>query len=122
MRALGGSGSMSRIPVYFASLAQRYGGIAHWKLGAHFYFVDDPAYIEEAFVFRERDYMRGRGIQRLKRILGDGLLSSEEPLHLRQRRLMAPAFHRDRIDGYGHQMVAAGGPATCSTSTPRWHR
>lgn len=30
---------------------------------------------------------------------GDGLFSSEEPLHLRQRRMMQPIFHTRRMDG-----------------------
>jgi cytochrome P450 len=40
-------------------------------------------------------------MQRARFVLGDGLLTSEEPLHLRQRRLTQPAFHRDRIAAYG---------------------
>lgn len=32
--------------------------------------------------------------------LGDGLLSSSEPKHIRHRRLMQPAFHRDNITSY----------------------
>src|SRR5207302_6887374 len=35
----------------------------------------------------------------------EGLLTSEGAHHLRQRRLMQPAFHRDRIAGYGDVMV-----------------
>jgi cytochrome P450 len=34
-------------------------------------------------------------------VLGEGLLTSEAPLHLRQRRLAQPAFHRQRIASYG---------------------
>ena len=44
---------------------------------------------------------RGIVMQRARFVLGDGLLTSEEPLHLRQRRLTQPAFHRDRIAAYG---------------------
>src|SRR5947208_2182539 len=50
--------------------------------------------------------MKGRGLQSSKRLLGEGLLTSEGPAHLRQRRLMQPAFHRERIAGYGETMVA----------------
>jgi cytochrome P450 len=38
-------------------------------------------------------------------VLGDGLLTSEGELHLRQRRLVQPAFHRVRIAAYGEVMV-----------------
>ena len=40
-------------------------------------------------------------MQRARALLGDGLLTSEEPLHMRQRRMAAPAFHRERIAAYG---------------------
>jgi cytochrome P450 len=37
--------------------------------------------------------------------MGYGLLTSEEPLHLRQRRLIQPAFHRERMAAYADIMV-----------------
>ena len=44
--------------------------------------------------------------QRVDRILlGNGLLLSEGDFWLRQRRLAQPAFHRDRIQGYGRVMI-----------------
>jgi cytochrome P450 len=108
LRDTSGGRDLSALPVFFAHLARRYGGIAHWTLlGRHFFFLDDPDLIEEALVLRARDYKKGRAIERLKRLVGDGLLSSEEPLHLRQRRMIQPAFHKDRIAAYGRQMVAA---------------
>ena len=50
-------------------------------------------------------HLRGVVLRRARGILGDGLLTSEEPLHLRQRRLAQPAFHRTRIAGYGAEIV-----------------
>ena len=46
-------------------------------------------------------------MQRSKSVLGEGLLTSEEPLHMRQRRLAQPAFHRARIHGYGEVIAKA---------------
>ncbi len=51
-------------------------------------------------------FHKGRGLERAKRLLGEGLLTSEDPVHLRQRRMMQPAFHRDRIAGYADVMTA----------------
>ena len=51
-------------------------------------------------------FHKGRGLERAKRLLGEGLLTSEDPVHLRQRRMMQPAFHRDRIAGYAGVMTA----------------
>ncbi len=44
---------------------------------------------------------RGLVMQRARIILGEGMLTSEAPSHLRQRRLAQPAFHRQRIASYG---------------------
>jgi len=117
LRSLTGGGDLSAVPRYLASLSARYGPVAHWRMGRrHFFFLDDAALIEDALVTKARDYMKGRGIQRLKPLLGNGLLTSEQPLHLRQRRMMQPAFHKDRIAGYGARMVAL-----TQAHTARWH-
>jgi cytochrome P450 len=44
-------------------------------------------------------------LQRAKRLLGEGLLTSEGDFHRRQRRIAQPAFHRDRIASYAEKMV-----------------
>src|SRR5205807_6254933 len=47
----------------------------------------------------------GRGLERAKGMLGNGLLTSEGEFHHRQRRLAQPAFHRDRVARYAAIMV-----------------
>ena len=42
----------------------------------------------------------------MKVLLGEGLITSDDPIHIRQRRIAAPAFHRQRIAAYGDQIVA----------------
>jgi len=101
---------------FFERLA-KLGPLTTWRIGGRpFYFVNDPALVEEMLVTRGRDYIKSRGVQRLKRLLGNGLLSSEAPLHLRQRRMIQPAFHRERIAKYGVAMVAGARGASSA-----WH-
>ena len=50
--------------------------------------------------------MKGLALQRSKRLLGEGLLTSEGDFHRRQRRLSQPAFHRLRIASYADVMTA----------------
>jgi len=101
---------------FFERLA-KLGPLTTWRIGGRpFYFVNDPALVEEMLVTRGRDYIKSRGVQRLKRLLGNGLLSSEAPLHLRQRRMIQPAFHRERIAKYGAAMVAGARGASSA-----WH-
>ena len=82
--------------------------LAHIRvLGEHLYVLTHPDTIVKVMHSHGRDTMKGRGLQTAKAILGNGLLTSEGEVHLRQRRLVQPAFHRDRLHGYAQQMVAA---------------
>ena len=56
-------------------------------------------------VTHQRNFTKSRGLERAKKLLGEGLLTSEGAAHLRQRRLLQPAFHRDRIAAYAGVMV-----------------
>jgi cytochrome P450 len=92
--------------VFFADLARTYGDIVAYRLGGEqLFFVNDPQEIKNVLVTHDRNFTKGRGLQRSKRLLGEGLLTSEGATHLRQRRLMQPAFHRERIAAYGDTMV-----------------
>src|SRR5215210_8037749 len=91
---------------FFSNLAREYGDIVLYKMaGEQLFLVGDPQHIKDIFVTHDKNFIKGRGLQRSKRLLGEGLLTSEGAFHLRQRRLMQPAFHRDRIAGYGRTMV-----------------
>jgi cytochrome P450 len=64
-----------------------------------------PDHVKEILVTQQRTFIKSMVLQRSRRVLGDGLLTSEGELHLRQRRLVQPAFHRARIAAYGEVMV-----------------
>jgi cytochrome P450 len=92
---------------FLTSMAQQYGDLAAYRMaGEQMLFVNHPQYVRDILVTNNRNFAKGRGLERSKRLLGNGLLTSEGALHLRQRRLMQPAFHRDRIASYGQTMVA----------------
>lgn len=75
------------------------------NLGRHLILAKHPELVREVFVGQSRALVKGRGLQRLKMVLGNGLLTSEGEFHLRQRRLVQPAFHRERIARYAETMV-----------------
>ncbi len=80
---------------------QEYPEIVHVKLGIRdFYLVTAPSIIQEVLVTRQREFMKGRFLQNTKKVFGEGLLTSEGDFHHRQRRLIQPAFHHDRIRAY----------------------
>ena len=69
--------------------------------GRNIFQFNHPDLAQEMLVTDARHHHRGMVMQRSKLVLGEGLLTSEDPLHMRQRRLAQPAFHRDRIAAYG---------------------
>lgn len=84
-----------------------YGDVSHMATrGLHFYLINHPELIQDVLVTHHRSFIKSRALQVARRLLGDGLLTSEGDLHLRQRRLVQPAFHRQRMAGYGQVMVS----------------
>ena len=63
-------------------------------------FINHPQYIRDVLVTHQKNFTKSRVLERAKKLLGEGLLTSEGAAHLRQRRLAQPAFHRERIAGY----------------------
>src|SRR5215831_12331019 len=96
-----------RDPIKFLThLTERYGDLVYFEFGPQpMFLVNNPDYIRDVLVTHNRKFMKGEGLQRAKRLLGEGLLTSEGEFHLRQRRLAQPAFHRQRIAGYAATMV-----------------
>jgi cytochrome P450 len=87
------------------SMQREHGDIAHWKIGPqHLYLFSHPDLIRDVLVTNQKNFHKSRGLERAKRLLGNGLLTSEGEFHLRQRRLAQPAFHRQRIAAYATTM------------------
>ncbi len=85
---------------------RRYGDVVRYRLGAmQVFLVVHPDGVNQVLQENHRNYVKSVDYQILKRVLGEGLLTSEGPLWLRQRRLMAPMFHRQRIAEFGATMV-----------------
>jgi cytochrome P450 len=83
-----------------------YGDVAYLSfLRQPTYVLNLPEHMEHVLVTRQRNYIKDK-LQRvlLREFLGNGLLASEGDFWLRQRRLMQPAFHRQRISAYAQIM------------------
>ncbi len=86
--------------------ADKYGDIAYYRLGPlHAFLVNEPESIRQVLVTNQNNFTKSRALQRAKVMLGEGLLTSEGDFHLRQRRLVQPAFHRPRLIGYAQVMT-----------------
>ena len=90
----------------FQHLEKTFGRIAHYRfLGMLIIFVNDPDWIGEILINQAPSFVKERTLQRMKILLGEGLITSDDPIHMRQRKLAAPAFHRQRIAGYAGEIV-----------------
>ncbi len=88
------------------NLSKEYGDISHFKFGKHhIYLLNSPDYIKDVLVNQDNNFIKSRGLQLAKRILGEGLLTSEGELHRRQRQLIQPIFHTDEIPNYAGIMT-----------------
>jgi len=90
---------------FFTSIAPLGDAVAYRMGPRRVVFVNDPEYIKDLLITSNRKFIKSMVLQRAKRVLGEGLLTSEGEFHLRQRRLAQPAFHRDRIAGYAVMMA-----------------
>jgi len=101
---------MRRDPLAFLTrISREYGDVARFRLGpVEIHLLNRPDFIRDLLVTHAASFHKGRGLERAKRLLGEGLLTSEDPVHLRQRRMIQPAFHQERIAGYGAVMVEHG--------------
>ncbi len=108
-RSIGGSfGPFRADPLAFLQrCAAEFGDISYFRAAhQHMYFVNTPALVQETLVTQSGKFIKSRILQRAKALLGEGLLTNEGASHLRQRRLVQPAFHRDRLIRYASDMTA----------------
>ena len=95
-----------RDPTGFLSEMAKLGDVTFMKLGGKpAYFLNSPDLIRDLLVTNNSKFIKGRALQRSKKLLGEGLLTSEGEAHLRQRRMIQPAFHREKIKSYAETMT-----------------
>src|SRR5829696_8299680 len=92
---------------FLTGCARDYGDVVELRLmGQTLYLLSDPSLIEYVLVENNRNFTKTRLLRRNRRLLGEGLLTSEGGFWRRQRRLAQPAFHRERVIAYGEVMAS----------------
>jgi cytochrome P450 len=92
---------------FFAETYRTYGDIARVTFGPQpLFVVSHPDWIEDVLVNSAKKFSKGVALQRAKRLLGEGLLTSEGQAHLKQRRTIQPLFHRQQVQRFADAMVA----------------
>ena len=87
---------------------QQFGRMAHLRLGNETVVTFfRPEHVRYFLMEHPRNFIKpnlGNGAN-LKAFLGDGLLTTDGEFHRKQRRLVQPAFHKKRVEGYADVMV-----------------
>jgi len=98
---------LSKDPIKtLSNFAQSYGEITHFKIGnGHVYLINNPDYIEKILIYNHKNFRKGKRLQTAKRLLGEGLVTSEGEKHDGQRKIIHPLFLPKRIASYGQIVV-----------------
>ena len=88
---------------------RRYGDVVRFRLGPTIvHLLAHPVHIGQVLIDRQPNYdKQTRSSQRIRRVTGAGLLSSNGARWLRHRRLMQPAFHTRRVASFVEIMTRA---------------
>jgi cytochrome P450 len=90
----------------FTRWAARYGDMFYYRAAwLHVYFLNRPDLIEYVLVKNPQNFLKDYVVQNSRWLLGTGLLTAEGDHWKRQRRLIQPAFSRDRIAAYARCMT-----------------
>jgi cytochrome P450 len=68
--------------------------------------INHPDDVKRVLVANHRNYTKGSGLDRVKILLGNGIMTSEGDLWKRQRYMMQPFFHRRVITQFGELVDA----------------
>jgi cytochrome P450 len=103
---------------FLEKMFRDYGDVVRTRiLNLRIYLIAHPEGIKHVLQDNHRNYRKSFDYKILARLLGQGLVTSEGPLWLKQRRLMQPMFHRQKVAGFGTVM------ADCTLEMlDRWRR
>jgi cytochrome P450 len=92
---------------FYTRCVETYGDVVPYRLGFHrLCLLNHPDHVELVLSDSKNYAKRTYVLKLLVPVLGNGLLTSEGDFWLRQRRIMQPAFHKQRIARYGDVMTA----------------
>ena len=98
--------SLERMTELFAQLGDTYRVYAPGRK-SYTYVINHPDDVKRVLVGNHRNYTKGVGLDRVKILLGKGIMTSEGELWKRQRYMMQPLFHRRVITGFAELIAQA---------------
>ncbi|MCA9870425.1 MAG: cytochrome P450 [Caldilineae bacterium] len=93
---------------FYMDLWRKYGDLARVKMGPMaIHLIVNPDHVRHVLVERVDNYPKGMSHDKLRIALGNGLLTSDNPLWKYQRKLMQPTYTPKGIAQFGDIMVDA---------------
>lgn len=100
---------MINTPKFLHKMQSQYGQICSFFLSRRLFIgAFSPEAVHQITVAQQHNFVKGVGFARMRKVLGEGLLTNEEPIHLAHRRMMQPPFHHGNLDSYValmHQLI-----------------
>src|SRR6201996_9516937 len=97
--------SLERMTELFHRLGDTYRVYAPGRR-SYSYVIHHPDDVKRVLVSNHRNYTKGAGLDRVKILLGKGLMTSEGELWRKQRYMMQPFFHRRVVTGFAETLEA----------------
>jgi len=98
--------SLERMTALFAQLGDIYRVFAPGRK-SYTYVINHPDDVRRVLVSNHKNYTKGVGLDRVKILLGNGIMTSEGELWRRQRYMMQPLFHRRVITEFAALIATA---------------
>ncbi len=100
---------MRRDPLgFFLEHMNRFGDVFRFQVGPVVtHAIYHPNHVMQVLQDEARNYVRGRSFDLFRLVVGNGLVASDGELWRRQRRLIQPAFQRQRLAALGGMMTEA---------------
>ena len=103
--------------VALQSLQRDYGNMVSIESpnGRHSIFINDPDEVRRILVRRHTKYDKGRGFERVKMLLGNGIIVSDGEVWRRARTMIQPAFSKKNVHKLIEQMIVC-----CDNRADHW--
>src|SRR5437762_12258875 len=106
--------SLERMIELFARLGDTYRVFVPAR-GSYTYVIHHPDDVKRVLVSNHRNYTKGVGLDRVRILLGKGIMTSEGELWKRQRYMMQPFFHRRTVTEFAQTLASVN-----ERFTERW--
>jgi len=91
---------MRRDPLGYLRLIAPLGDVVRLRFGRSLFLLNHPDHARHVLHDNYTNYRKSFFYGRMKPLVGEGLLTSEQPEWKRKRRLAQPAFHKERLAGF----------------------